>query len=153
MRVSAKADYAVRAMIELAAEGDESLPVKGDRVADAQAIPLRFLENILAELRHAGLVHSRRGADGGYWLARPADDVTLAEIIRAVEGPLATVRGAPPDELVLEGDLQPLQEVWIALRANIRQILESVTVADVVAGELPEPVRAIADHPDVWQPR
>jgi len=153
VRVSAKADYAVRAMIELAAEGDESLPVKGDRVADAQAIPLRFLENILAELRHAGLVHSRRGADGGYWLARPADDVTLAEIIRAVEGPLATVRGAPPDELVLEGDAQPLQEVWIALRANIRQILESVTVADVVAGELPEPVRAIADHPDVWQPR
>jgi Rrf2 family protein len=153
VRVSAKADYAVRAMIELAAEGDESAPVKGDQVADAQAIPLRFLENILAELRHAGLVHSRRGADGGYWLAKPADDITLAEIIRAVEGPLATVRGAPPDELVLEGDARPLQEVWIALRANIRQILESVTVADVVASELPEPVRAIADHPDVWLPR
>jgi Rrf2 family protein len=153
VRVSAKADYAVRAMIELAAEGDESSPVKGDQVAEAQAIPLRFLENILAELRHAGLVHSRRGADGGYWLAKPADDVTLAEIIRAVEGPLATVRGAPPDELVFAGDARPLQEVWIALRANIRQILESVTVADVVAGELPEPVRAIANHPDVWLPR
>jgi Rrf2 family protein len=140
-------------MIELAAEGNESAPVKGDQIADAQAIPLRFLENILAELRHAALVHSRRGADGGYWLARPGDDITLAEIIRAVEGPLATVRGAPPDELVFEGDARPLREVWIALRANIREILESVTLADVVAGELPEPVRAIADDPDVWLPR
>jgi Rrf2 family protein len=153
MRVSAKADYAVRAMIELAADGDGASPMKGDLVAEAQAIPLRFLENILAELRHAGLVHSRRGAEGGYWLARPPDDITLAEIIRAVEGPLATVRGAPPDELRLEGDARPLQQVWIALRANIREILESVTLADVVSGELPEPVRAIADHPDVWQSR
>jgi Rrf2 family protein len=153
MRVSAKADYAVRAMIELAAGDGEGSPMKGDLVAEAQAIPLRFLENILAELRHAGLVQSRRGAEGGYWLAKPPDDITLAEIIRAVEGPLATVRGAPPDELSFEGDARPLQQVWIALRANIREILESVTLADVVSGELPEPVRALADHPDVWQPR
>ena len=153
MRISAKADYAVRAMIELAAESRVERPVKGDQIAEAQAIPLRFLENILAELRHAGLVQSRRGTEGGYWLSRPADDVTLAEIIRAVEGPLATVRGAPPDELVLEGDARPLQEVWIALRANIREILESVTLADVASGDLPEPVHAIAEHPDVWQSR
>jgi Rrf2 family protein len=153
VRVSAKADYAVRAMIELASGGEESDPIKGDRVAEAQAIPLRFLENILGELRHAGLVQSRRGADGGYWLAKPPDDITVADIVRAVEGPLATVRGEPADELNLEGGAKPLQGVWVALRANIREILESVTLADIVSGELPEPVRAIAEHPDVWQPR
>ena len=153
MRVSAKADYAVRAMIELALEGDEAEPVKGERIAEAQAIPLRFLENILAELRHAGLAQSRRGIDGGYWLARAADDITVADIIRAVEGPLATVRGEPPDELSFDGGAKPLREVWLALRANIREILESVTLADIASGELPEPVRAIAEHPDVWQAR
>jgi Rrf2 family protein len=153
VRVSAKAAYAVRAMIELASGGEESDPIKGDRVAEAQAIPLRFLENILGELRHAGLVQSRRGADGGYWLAKPPDDITVADIVRAVEGPLATVRGEPADELNFEGGAQPLRGVWIALRANIREILESVTLADIVSGELPEPVRAIAEHPDVWQPR
>jgi Rrf2 family protein len=152
VRVSAKADYAVRAMLELAS-ADEGKPVKGDVVAEAQDIPLRFLENILAELRHAGLVHSRRGMEGGYWLARPADDITLAEVIRAVEGPLATVRGEPPDEVSFKGGAEPLKEVWLALRANIREILESVTIADVVSGDLPEPVREIASHPEVWQPR
>lgn len=152
MRVSAKADYAVRAMIELAAGSDQS-PLKGERVAEAQEIPLRFLENILAELRHAGLVQSRTGANGGYWLGRSADDITLAEIIRRVEGPLASVRGAPPNELSFQGGAKPLQDVWIALRANIREVLESVTVADVVAGELPEPVRALASHPEGWQSR
>ena len=153
MRVSAKADYAVRAMIELASGGEEGNPIKGDRIAEAQAIPLRFLENILGELRHAGLVQSRRGADGGYWLAKPPDDITLADIVRAVEGPLATVRGEPADELSFDGGAKPLRDVWIALRANIREILESVTLADVVSGELPEPVRAISAHPDVWQTR
>jgi Rrf2 family protein len=152
MRVSAKADYAVRAMIELAGSAEDS-PVKGELVAGAQQIPVRFLENILAELRHAGLVHSRRGADGGYWLARPADRITLADIIRAVDGPLATVRGAPADELDYDGALLPLQEVWIALRANIREILEAVTLADVAAGELPERVRGITSQPDVWRTR
>jgi Rrf2 family protein len=151
--VSAKADYAVRAMIELAAASQEERPVKGDQIADAQAIPLRFLENILAELRHAGLVQSRRGTEGGYWLSKPADDITLAEVIRAVEGPLATVRGEPPDELSFQGDARPRREGWLALRANIREILESVTLADVASGDLPEPVHAIAEHPDVWQSR
>jgi Rrf2 family protein len=140
-------------MVILAVDGADKGPVKGDRIAEAQEIPLRFLENILGELRHAGLVQSRRGMDGGYWLARPPDDVTLAEIIRAVEGPLASVRGEPPNELSFTGAAKPLRDVWIALRANIRDILESVTLADVVAGDLPEPVREIAARPDVWRAR
>jgi Rrf2 family protein len=140
-------------MIELSLDGGGAAPVKGERIADAQGIPLRFLENILGELRHAGLAQSRRGTDGGYWLAKDPDDITVADIIRAVEGPLATVRGEPPDELSFEGGAKPLREVWLALRANIREILESVTLADVASGELPEPVRAIAEHPDVWQSR
>lgn len=152
MRVSAKADYAVRAMLELAAtEGGE--PLKGEAIAEAQQVPMRFLENILGELRHAGLVHSRRGADGGYWLAREADDITVAEVIRAVEGPLASVRGERPEELRYRGEAASLAQVWIALRANVRQVLESVTLADVVAGELPEPVLRLATHPEVSSPR
>jgi Rrf2 family protein len=139
-------------MIELVA-GAEETPVKGEVVSSSQDIPLRFLENILSELRHAGLVHSRRGTDGGYWLARPAEAITVADVIRAVDGPLATVRGEPADELDYADDAKPLQEVWIALRANIREILESVTLADVVDGRLPEPVRDIASQPDVWQTR
>jgi Rrf2 family protein len=149
MRVSAKADYAVRAMVELAASGaSEATPAKGELLAAAQEIPMRFLENILGELRVHGLVHSRRGSDGGYWLARGTDSITLAEIIRAVEGPLATVRGEAADEVEYRGGAKPLREVWLALRANIRQVLESVTLADVVAGTLPEPIRSIAEHPD-----
>jgi Rrf2 family protein len=152
MRVSAKADYAVRAMIELAGGGEEA-PVKGELISSSQDIPLRFLENILAELRHAGLVQSRRGTDGGYWLARAPDEIAVADIIRAVEGPLATVRGEPADELHYPDDAKPLQQVWIALRANIRDILETVTLADLVSGELPGPVREIGSQPDVWQTR
>ncbi|MGH2961987.1 MAG: RrF2 family transcriptional regulator [Solirubrobacterales bacterium] len=151
MRISAKADYAVRAAIELAGSPDDG-PLKGERIADAQAVPLRFLENILGELRHAGLVQSQRGAEGGYWLNRPADDITLAEIIRAVEGPLASVRGQRPEELEYRSGTEPLQLVWVALRANIREILESVTLADLVAGELPEPVVTLTEHPETWQP-
>jgi Rrf2 family protein len=146
VRVSAKADYAVRAMLELAA-GDQSRPVKGDLVADAEDIPVRFLENILAELRHAGLANSRRGADGGYWLGRAPEEITVADIIRAVEGPLATVRGEPAEELDYPDGASVLQDVWIALRANIRQVLESVTLADLARGELPEQVRAIKARP------
>jgi Rrf2 family protein len=152
MRVSAKADYAVRAMIELAA-GTEGEPVKGELIAEAQDIPLRFLENILAELRHAGLVQSRRGADGGYWLRQSADDISIADVIRAVEGPLATVRGEPPEDLDYHGDAGPLQSVWVALRANIREILEAVTLADVVADGLPEPIAGLASRPEVWEGR
>ena len=147
MRVSAKADYAVRAAIELASmPADE--PIKGEVIAAAQEIPLRFLENILTEMRQQGLVHSRRGQEGGYWLAKPADDITIAEVIRSVEGPLASVRGARPDELDYGGAAEPLKDVWVALRANVRSVLETVTLADVVAGALPEPVRELAEHPE-----
>ena len=152
MRVSAKADYAVRAVTELAT-APQDLPIKGDQIAIAQDIPLRFLENILAELRQHDIVHSRRGADGGYWLARSPDDITVAEVIRAVEGPLASVRGERPDQLSYRGAAKPLEGVWLALRANIRIVLEAVTLADVVAGDLPEPVRGLAEHPEATADR
>jgi Rrf2 family protein len=151
MRISAKADYAVRAAIELATE-EVVTPVKGERIADAQKIPLRFLENILGEMRHAGLVQSQRGAEGGYWLSRPAEEITLAEIIRAVEGPLATTRGERPEDLEYRGASEPLQTVWIALRASIREVLEQVTLADIVAGKLPPEIVELTEKPDVWQP-
>lgn len=137
MRVSAKVDYALRAMIELAVAEGEQQPVKGDRLAQAQAIPLKFLENILGDLRQAGLVRSQRGADGGYWLARPAAEVTVADVIRAVEGPIANVRGVRPDDVVYAGSAAPLRDVWIALRASLRSVLETITLADLARGELP----------------
>src|SRR4051794_19315697 len=101
MRISAKVDYAVRAALELAAAADG--PVKGERIAEAQDIPLKFLENILLELRHDNLVRSQRGPDGGYWLAKPADQIAIADVIRAVEGPLASVRGEPPESVTYAG--------------------------------------------------
>src|SRR5690242_5181408 len=150
MRVSAKADYAIRAAVELAAAGDG--PVKGDRIAHAQSIPPNFLENILGDLRNAGIVASRRGADGGYWLARPAEDVSLADVIRAVDGPLANVRGVRSDQLSYEGSAAALAEVWIAVRASLRGVLEHVSLADVARGALPDHVRQLADDPDAWAP-
>ena len=125
MRISAKADYAVRAAAELAAAGDER-PVKGEAIAAAQGIPQNFLENILADLRHAGLVKSQRGADGGYRLARPAGEISVADVIRAVEGPLAAVRGEAPEDVSYAGAAAPLQDVWIAVRANLRDVVEHV---------------------------
>ena len=150
MRVSAKVDYALRACAELAAAGDG--PVKGDRLAQAQQIPLKFLENILLDLKHAGLVHSQRGAEGGYWLARPPAEIPLAEVIRAVEGPIANVRGLRPEQVEYEGSAAPLRDVWIAVRANLRAVLEVVTLADLAAGRLPDEVAAIAADPDAWLP-
>jgi Rrf2 family protein len=151
VRVSAKTDYAIRAALELAAAPDEK-PVKGERIATAQAIPLRFLENILMQLRHAGLVDSRRGAEGGYRLARPASDVTLADVIRAIDGPLAGVSGARPETLGFEGVAEPMRDVWIAVRAALRGVLEQVTLADVVSGELPANVRTLVADEDAWVP-
>jgi Rrf2 family protein len=150
VRVTAKVDYAVRAAVELAAAGDG--PVKGERIAEAQRIPLKFLENILLELKHAGLVQSQRGAEGGYWLARPPAEIALAEVIRAVEGPIANVRGERPEQVEYAGAAEQLREVWIAVRANLRAVLERVTVADVAAGRLPEDVARIASDPEAWQP-
>ena len=149
MRVSAKTDYAIRAALELAAAPDEK-PVKGERFATAQAIPLRFLENILIQLRHAGLVESRRGAEGGYRLARPAGEVTLADVIRAIDGPLAGVSGARPETLGFTGVDEPMREVWIAVRASLRSVLEHVTLADVAAGTLPEHIQAMLEDEDAW---
>lgn len=150
MRVSAKADYAIRAAVELAAAGDG--PVKGERIAQAQGIPANFLENILADLRNAGIVASRRGADGGYWLARPADEVSLADVIRAVDGPLANVRGMRSEQIDYHGSAEPLRDVWVAVRASLRNVLEHVTLAGLARGELPDHVRALAADPDAWAP-
>ncbi|HEY1512565.1 MAG TPA: Rrf2 family transcriptional regulator [Gaiellaceae bacterium] len=150
MRVSAKADYAIRAAVELAAAGEG--PVKGDRIAKAQSIPPNFLENILADLRNAGIVGSRRGAEGGYWLARPAEEVSLADVIRAVDGPLANVRGVRSDELEYEGSAKALEQVWIAVRASLRGVLEQVSLADVARNDLPDHVRQLAADPDAWAP-
>ena len=148
MRISAKADYALRAVAELADAGGG--PVKGEQLATRQDIPPKFLENILGDLRHARLVRSQRGAEGGYWLQRPAADITLAEIVRAVEGPLATVRGMPPEDVGYSGAAEQLQRVWIAVRRNLRDVLEEVTVADLAEGRLPERVAGLADDPDSW---
>jgi Rrf2 family protein len=148
VRLSAKADYAVRAAIELAAA--DAGPVKGDNVAKAQDIPLKFLENILLDMKQAGLVRSQRGPDGGYWLARPAAEIMIADIIRAVEGPLATVRGARPEELDYRGASGPLRDVWVAMRANLRAVLERVSLADIVDGSLPKRVVALTRDPEAW---
>jgi Rrf2 family protein len=148
MRISAKVDYAVRAAVELAVAGDG--PIKGERLSQAQEIPLKFLENILGELKHAGLVRSQRGTEGGYWLARPADEIRIADIIRAVEGPLASVRGESPGSVEFHGSAEPLGKLWVAVRANLREVLESVTVADIANGKLPEQVEEIASDPDAW---
>ncbi len=152
MRISAKADYAVRAAVELAA-ADSDKPVKAERLATAQRIPLNFLENILGELRHAGIVRSHRGAEGGFRLARPPAQLTVADVIRAVEGPLASVRGAPPEEASYNGAASPLPRVWIAVRANLRRVLEQVTIADIAAGQIPAEVDRLTEDPGAWVTR
>lgn len=149
MRVSAKVDYALRAALELAAAGEG--PTKGERIARAQDIPLKFLENILLELRHGGLVQSQRGAEGGYWLARPPEEIKLADVIRAVEGPLANVRGSRPETVEYPGPAARLQDVWIAMRANLRAVLEELTLADVASGVLPPEIAAITSDPAAWE--
>ncbi|MET0972980.1 MAG: Rrf2 family transcriptional regulator [Thermoleophilaceae bacterium] len=151
MRVSAKTDYAVRALLELAVANGG--PVKGERLAQAQAIPLKFLENILTDLRHAGIVRAQRGAEGGYWLARAADEVTLGEVIRAVDGPLASVRGEAPEDLAYDGAAENLRTVWVALRASMRSVLDEITLADVVADKLPARVRRLTESPEAWSRR
>jgi Rrf2 family protein len=152
MRISAKADYAVRAVVELAADDGEK-PLKAERIANAQGIPLNFLENILGELRHAGLVRSHRGAEGGFRLARPPEEITVADVIRAVEGPLASVRGAPPEEAAYNGAANSLPRVWIAVRANLRRVVEAVTIADIAAGKLPATVDQLTEDPGAWVTR
>jgi len=152
MHVTAKADYAVRAVIELADSSHEA-PRKVDDIAAAQSIPVSFLENILTQLRSAGVVRSQRGPEGGYWLAKPADELNLAQVIRAVEGPLVGIRGQRPEEIEYAGSAEALRDVWIALRANLRKVLERVTVADVAEGKLPKDVVALTRREEAWQTR
>jgi Rrf2 family protein len=150
MRVTAKADYAVRAAVELTAASEQS-PRKADSIAAAQDIPLSFLENILNQLKSAGLVRSQRGPEGGWWLAHPGSEIKLADVIRAVEGPLASVRGERPEAVTYNGLAAPLQEVWIALRANLRGVLDHVSLADVAAGELPAEIGTLVRDQAAWR--
>ena len=147
MRVSAKVDYAVRAMCELAAL-DGVAPVKAEKIAEAQGISRSFLENILVDLKRAGLVRASRGRDGGYRITKPASEISIADIIRSIEGPLADVRGVRPEALEFTGPASGLREVWLANRVSVRRVLERVTIAHVVSGELPGSVRSLLDDPD-----
>jgi Rrf2 family protein len=147
VRVSAKVDYAVRAMCELAAH-EADRPLKAEQLATAQEIPLSYLENILVDLRRGGLVRSLRGQDGGYRLARDASAITIADIIRAVEGPLADIRGVRPEKISFSGSAAGLRDVWLATRVGLRRVLERVSIGDVVRGSLPEDVRRLLDDPD-----
>ena len=150
MRISAKADYAVRAVIELSvAEPGAAIPA--EHIARAQEIPHKFLEAILTDLRRDGVISSVRGAGGGYRLARPAKEVTVADIIRAVDGPLVSVRGERPPALNYSGAAAPLLDLWVGLRANVRHVLEGVTLADLAAGKLPARIRKLAAEPDAWE--
>jgi Rrf2 family protein len=155
MHVSAKADYGMRALLELAAayQEDPSRLLKGDAIARAQAIPVKFLEGILRQLRQAGIVASMRGAEGGYRLDRDPKDVSIADVVRALDGPLAAVRGQRPEDLDYAGASEHLREVWIAVRASMRHVLEHISLADVASGELPTPVTELLSEPGAWQRR
>jgi Rrf2 family protein len=160
VRITAKADYAVRAAVELARHlpadtdpGAKPVPITRQAIAEAQAIPAKFLENILADLKRSRIVSSARGAEGGYWLRRPPEEITMADVIRAVEGPLADVRGERPEDLAYPTELEVLQRAWVALRANLRAVLEHVTLADLRDGRLDPDVEALANQPDAWTVR
>ncbi len=151
VQISAKADYAVRALLVLAAAQD-GVPQTGKVIATSQQMPVKFVENTLVELRINGLVRSQRGARGGFSLARPAEEITIADVVRAVDGPLAQVRGDRPEELEYTAPATSLQHVWIAVRATIRGVLEHVTLADVARGEIPAAVDVLTHDPDAWLP-
>lgn len=153
MRISAKVDYALRAVTELAAHESEDRLTTSEEISSLQGIPHPFLTNILQTLRQSGIVTSKRGADGGHRLARPADEIVIADVIRAIDGPLAGVSGLHPEELEFKGSARPLQEVWIAVRANLREILEHTTLADVANDDLPPVVARIAADEDAWLSR
>ena len=152
MRVSARADYAIRALLELAAAGPDN-PVRADAIARAQAIPSKYLENLLGDLRRARIVVSQRGAHGGYRLSRAASAITLADVIRAIDGPLAGVRDDAPEDVTYPGAASRLRDVWIALRASMRSVLEATTLADVASGKLPRSVGRLLEDPAAWTRR
>ncbi|MFD9029593.1 RrF2 family transcriptional regulator [Streptomyces sp. NPDC059567] len=149
MRISARADYAVRAALQLAAAQDAG-PLKAEAIAEVQDISHKFLEGILGDMRRGGLVLSQRGGNGGYWLARPADSISIADVIRCVDGPLVSVRGVRPPELSYTGPAESLLTLWIALRANVRQVLDEVSLADVAAAKLPAGISELAEDPEAW---
>ena len=151
VQISAKSDYAVRALLSLASHEPEL--VKVDVVVAEQGLPRKFVEAILGELRRAGLVRSQRGAEGGYALARPAAEITIAAVIRAVDGPLAEVRGLRPHETTYSGVAEHLPQVWVAVRSAIRAVLDETTLADVLTGRLPQHVQELLDAPEAWLPR
>ena len=151
MRISAKVDYAARAMCELASHTGDA-PLKAEQIANAQQIPLSYLENILVDLRRAGFVRSLRGQVGGYRMAKPASSITVADVIRAVEGPLADVRGIRPEGIEFHGSATALRDVWLATRVSLRNVLEHVTIADVVAGAIPPDVAELLEDPDALVP-
>lgn len=155
MHVSAKADYGMRALLELAAsyDGDPGRLVKGEAIARAQGIPLKFLEGILRQLRQAGIVASQRGAEGGYRLDRPPAEVSIADVVRALDGPLAAVRGQRPEDLDYAGAAEHLREVWIALRAAMRDVLEHISLAEVATGTLPPSIEGLLAEPGAWKRR
>lgn len=151
VHVSAKADYAVRALLRLAEVGEG--PATTEALAAAQGLPQKYLEAVLGDLRKARLVRSQRGPEGGYWLARPAAEITVADVLRAVDGPLSLVRGQWPEDLEYEGVAEPLQQVWIAVRSSLRAVLEGITIAEVAAGELPAFVAEMTADPAMWRTR
>jgi Rrf2 family protein len=151
MYISAKVDYATRVLLALAAA--DGSPVRGEALATAQGLPVRFVENTLVDLKRAGLVTSHRGADGGYRLAREPKDIAVADVIRALEGPLAEVHGLRPDQRSYEGPAEHLQDVWVALRAAMRLVLETTTLDRVLSGKLPSRVAKLIADPDAWAPR
>ncbi|HEY7007840.1 MAG TPA: Rrf2 family transcriptional regulator [Jatrophihabitantaceae bacterium] len=151
MQISAKSDYAIRALLQLAAHEPDL--VKVDVIVREQGLPRKFVEAILGELRRDSIVRSQRGADGGYALARPAAQITLGAVIRAVDGPLAEVRGLRPHETTYEGVAAHLPEVWVAVRTSLRRVLDETTLAHVLSGKLPAQVRRMVEEPDAWLPR
>ncbi len=151
--ISAKVDYALRVLLGLASAAPAGPPMTGEALATTQGLPVKFVENTLVELRRASIVTSQRGPQGGYRLARPADEIAVADIFRALEGPLAEVRGERPEDMVYEGPAAHLQQVWVAVRAALRLVLETVTLADILSGTLPPPVAELLTMPDVWERR
>lgn len=151
MQISARGDYAVRAALGLAAA--HPAVVSAQTLAAEQDMPRKFLEAVLADLRRAGVVRAQRGAEGGYTLTRPPADVSIGEVLRAVEGPLAGVRGVRPEQTRYSGTAEHLQELWVAVRAAVRDVVDEVSLAEVVRGELPAHVRGLTARPDAWLPR
>ena len=151
MHISARSDYAVRAMLTLAAHHPEHVTTQ--RVAEEQQMPRKYLESILTALGKAGLVQTKRGAEGGHRLAAPPEQITVGQVLRSMDGPLAQVRGLRPDQTEYHGAAVHLPELWVAARAALRSVLDETSIADVAAGRLPPPVRSLCDLPDAWVKR